>query len=304
MKIVNFGSCNIDYVYSLDHIVQVGETETSHRMEVFSGGKGLNQSIAVSRAGARIFHAGCIGEDGDMLLDVLKGSGVDVSFVKKVNEKNGHAIIQVSKKGENSIFLFPGSNEMVDVEYIDKVLESFEKNDILILQNEISNIEYIIDVACRKEMRIILNPSPFNGKISGLDLSKLYCLILNEVEAAQITGEEEPEKALSYFGENYPALKIMLTLGGEGCVYKDGDSIIRHPSFDVEAVDTTAAGDTFTGYFVAGIAKGDEPAEILKTASAAAAISVTVKGAAPSVPAADEVMKRLPSMNVKKKINP
>ena len=117
MKILNFGSCNIDYVYSLDHIVKVGETETTYKMNIFPGGKGLNQSIAAAKAGITIYHAGCVGEDGDMLTSLMAESGVDTAFVKKTSGKNGHAIIQVSAKGENSIFLFPGSNEKVSIEF-------------------------------------------------------------------------------------------------------------------------------------------------------------------------------------------
>lgn len=107
MKILNFGSCNIDYVYSMDHIVAPGETQTTHKMEIFPGGKGLNQSIAAARAGAKTYHAGCVGNDGEMLTDILSASGVNTDCLQKVDAKNGHAIIQVSSRGENSIFLIP-----------------------------------------------------------------------------------------------------------------------------------------------------------------------------------------------------
>ncbi|MBS7359242.1 MAG: ribokinase, partial [Oscillospiraceae bacterium] len=140
MKILNFGSCNIDYVYSLQHIVKIGETETTHTLETFPGGKGLNQSIAVSRAGSKIYHAGCVGNDSKMLTDILQKNGVDISFIKTVDTKNGHAVIQVSSKGENSIFLYPGANEMITKEYVDTVLEKFDADDITILQNEINNV--------------------------------------------------------------------------------------------------------------------------------------------------------------------
>ena len=173
MKILNFGSCNIDYVYSMDHIVKVGETQTTYSLETFSGGKGLNQSIALARAGAEVYHAGCIGNDGEMLLDILNESGVDTSFVKKVDEKNGHAIIQVSAKGENSIFLYPGSNNMVTTEFIDEVLSHFGEGDILLLQNEISNLTYIIEKAYKKKMCIILNPSPINEVIEKIDFNMI-----------------------------------------------------------------------------------------------------------------------------------
>ena len=165
MKILNFGSCNIDYVYSLDHIVRVGETENSDKMEIFAGGKGLNQSIAIARAGEKVCHAGCVGEDGDMLIELMRDSGVDTSCIKTVDSKNGHAIIQVSCAGENSIFLYPGSNAMVTREYIDAVLDGFSKGDLVLLQNEISNVDYIIRRAYEKKMQVMLNPSPFNEKL-------------------------------------------------------------------------------------------------------------------------------------------
>ena len=293
MKILNFGSCNIDYVYSLDHIVSPGETETTYKMEIFSGGKGLNQSIAISRAGAKIFHAGCIGEDGGMLEEIMKDSGVDTTYLKKVPEKNGHAIIQVTSDGENSIFLYPGSNAMVEKDYIDSVLDNFEKGDILLLQNEISNIDYIIEKACKKGMCIILNPSPFNEEIKKIDLNMLSYIILNEVEAKAVSGCGNAEEYLVFFEKNYPDLKVMLTLGSRGCIYKDSKTKVSQDVFPVKVVDTTAAGDTFTGYFIAGIASGDDIAEILKTASMASAIAVSKKGAAPSIPERFEVMEAL-----------
>jgi len=291
MKIVNFGSCNIDYVYSLDHIVNVGETETTNKLETFAGGKGLNQSIAIARAGAKVYHAGCIGEDGETLRNIMSESGVDLSYIKNTTAKNGHAIIQVSDKGENSIFIYPGSNSEVSKDYIDRVLEDFEKGDILLLQNEISNINYIIEKAYEKQMCIIFNPSPINQKIYEVDFNKLSYVILNEIEAKAISGNENAEECLSFFSENYPKLKVMLTLGGKGSVYFDNENKISQAAFLVDAVDTTGAGDTFTGYFVAGISKNENYEDILKKASAASAIAVSRMGAAPSIPEIDEVEK-------------
>lgn len=289
MKILNFGSCNIDYVYSLDHIVKSGETENSDRLEIYPGGKGLNQSIAIARAGGEVYHAGCIGSDGEFLLAELEKSGVDTRFVKKVTEKNGHAIIQVNIHGENSIFLYAGSNAMVDRAFIDETLNSFSQNDIIVLQNEINNLKYIVDRAYEKNMTIVLNPSPFNEKICELDLKKISYLILNETEAESFSGADTPEEAISFFNKNYPELKIMLTLGSRGCIYGDKNSFLTCPAFEVKAVDTTAAGDTFTGYFVTGISKGADFRKILKTASAASAISVSKAGASPSIPYFSEV---------------
>ena len=127
MKILNFGSCNIDYVYSVDHIVTAGETISAKNMELFAGGKGLNQSIAAARAGAEIYHAGCIGDDGGMLIDTFLESGVDITYLKRENSKTGHAVIQVDANGENCIFVFEGTNGRITKDYIDEVLEIEKK---------------------------------------------------------------------------------------------------------------------------------------------------------------------------------
>ena len=300
MKILNFGSCNIDYVYSVDHIVEAGETETSSSLETYPGGKGLNQSIAVAKAGANIYHAGCVGFDSEILTDILSENGVDISLLKKVDEKNGHAIIQVNTAGENSIFLYPGSNEMISKEYIDSVLEKFSDGDIILLQNEINNVDYIVDKAYEKNMCIILNPSPFNEKINKIDLNKITYIILNKVEAKTISGCDIPEESLTYIKNKFPNIKIVLTLGSKGCIYYDGEERVYQSAFVVEAVDTTAAGDTFMGYFVAGLAEDASRAKILRIASAASAISVSRNGAAPSIPGKSEVLATIDKMKENK----
>lgn len=289
MKILNFGSCNIDYVYSVDHIVAGGETETSEGLNLYPGGKGLNQSLALSRAGAMVYHAGCIGSDGQMLLDVLSESGVDVSLVKQVEEKQGHAIIQVSKEGENAIVLYEGSNGCVTTEYVDEVLELFCQGDIVILQNEISNVDYIIEKAYEKGMCIVLNPSPYNEKLNSIDFRMISYLILNEVEAEGFSGSSDADASLRHFKEHYPHVKVMLTLGSRGCVFQDETGTYRQPACRVDVVDTTAAGDTFTGYFVAEIAKGTAYPKVLELATKAAAIAVSRKGAGPSIPHMEEL---------------
>lgn len=296
MKILNFGSCNIDYVYSMDHIVEPGETEMTGGLGVFAGGKGLNQSIAISRAGAGVYHAGCVGNDGGMLMDILNGSGVDTSYIRRTDAKNGHAVIQVGRNGENSIFLHSGSNSMITRDNVSGTLSDFGKGDILLLQNEINDIEYIIKEAYGRGMCVVLNPSPLGENIFRIDFGMLSYLILNEIEARAITGFSEPEGILDHFRDKYPGLKIMLTLGADGCFYADGALRLYHPAFKVGAVDTTAAGDTFTGYFIAGIARGGDFSEIIKIASAAAAISVSRNGAAPSIPYIAEVEEALAAL--------
>lgn len=299
MKILNFGSCNIDYVYTLDHIVGVGETETSTGFEIFPGGKGLNQSVAISKAGAKIYHAGCIGADGGLLTDVFEKNNIDISYLRRVDVKNGHAIIQLNKNGENSIFCYPGSNEMITEDFINEVLENFEPGDIVLLQNEINNVNYIVREAHRRGMCVILNPSPINEKIFEIDFNHLSYVIMNEVEAEAITGCGNYDESLRCIREHYPKLKIILTLGSKGSIYADKDNEIYQPAFETEAVDTTAAGDTFTGYFVAELLKEESCSRILKIASAAAAIAVSRKGASPSIPERNEVLAAIGSMKEK-----
>ncbi len=303
MKILNFGSCNIDYVYSLDHIVAIGETETTNKLEIFPGGKGLNQSIAVAKAGLKIYHAGCVGANSSMLTDILSENNVDISYLKKSDESTGHAIIQVDRKGENSIFLYPGTNEMITKDYIDFVLENFVCEDIVLLQNEISNIDYIVEKAYKKKMCIILNPSPFNEKLDKIDFNKISYIILNEVEAKAISGVDCPKKSIAYIINKYPNLKVVLTLGTNGSIYADAQNEIYQPAFKVDAVDTTAAGDTYTGYFVAELSKNTEYKKILKIASCASAIAVSRKGAAPSIPEMSEVLASLDKLEENKTDN-
>ncbi len=293
MKILNFGSCNIDYVYSLDHIVREGETEQTDRMEVFAGGKGLNQSIALALAGAEVYHAGCIGTDGEMLRDLLAEKGVDLSFLKHVPEKNGHAIIQVGADGANSIFLYAGSNRCIDERFVDEVLDRFDTGDVLLLQNEISCVAYLVEKAYEKGMRVILNPSPYDESLKKIGLDRLFCLILNEVEAEELTGKVGREECLRALRASYPSLKVMLTLGSRGCIYADGEQEIYQSAFRVKAVDTTAAGDTFTGYFITELVKGTNLREVLRISCAASALAVSKKGAAPSIPAREDVLAAL-----------
>lgn len=293
MKILNFGSSNMDFVYSLEHIVSAGETVKSKSMNIFPGGKGLNQSVALARAGQRVYHAGCFGTDGEMLVNLLKENGVDVSHIKYVNEKNGHAIIQVSDDGENSIVIYPGSNAMVTKDYIESVLSNFGSGDFLLLQNEISNIEYIIEKASGKGMKIFLNPSPCSDNLKNIDFNMLSYIILNEGEAKTLSGCENSESALAYFSENYPNLNVVLTLGKKGSVFFGEGQKVSQPSFEVKAIDTTAAGDTFTGYFISMLSRGESYKNALRISSAAAAISVSKNGAAPSIPLYDTVLSQI-----------
>lgn len=290
MKVLNFGSLNYDYVYFLDHILVPGETIASSKMEVFCGGKGLNQSIALARAGIPVFHAGMVGEDGEDLLNMCKKNGVNTEFIKVISGKSGHTIIQVDKNGQNCILLYGGSNRCLTKEYIDEVLLNFEKGDFIILQNEVNYIDYIINKAYEKEMTIVLNPSPFDDSLKTCDLSKVSIFLLNEIEGEQITGEKIPEDILRVLQNKFPNAKIVLTLGNKGSIYQDQNIQFRQGIFKVEVVDTTAAGDTFTGYFIASMLQEKTIPEALKLAAKASAIAVSREGAVPSIPTLSEVI--------------
>lgn len=289
MKILNFGSLNLDYVYQVEHILIPGETLSSSDRAIFCGGKGLNQSIALARAGIMVYHAGMVGEGGEILLETCRENGVDTRFVRKIDGPCGHTVIQVDKDAQNCILLFGGANRSITREFVDEVLASFEKGDIILLQNEINELDYIIDEACEKGMMIILNPSPYNKALDRCDLSKVSLFLVNEIEGYQITGEKEPEAILAKVRSIYPKAKIVLTLGSEGAVYQDENKTYRQGIYKVKAIDTTAAGDTFTGYFIASILENMPVEEGLKLAAKASAIAVSRQGATASIPVREEV---------------
>ena len=293
MKILNIGSMNLDMVYQLDHIVQPGETEASYGMNVFLGGKGINQSVAAAKAGAEVYHGGMIGEDGQPFLDACAEFGVDARYIRKVEGKSGHAIIQIDKNAQNSILLFGGANQKLTEEYVDSVLADFAAGDILLLQNEVNLLPYIVDKAWEKGMQIALNPSPFNESLNAVDMGKISIFLLNEVEGGQITGLREPDAILAKLLETFPGAKIVLTLGKDGAVYADARQKHFQPIFPVKAVDTTAAGDTFTGYFLACLCEGMEIPEMLKRSAKASSIAVSRPGAVPSIPWRKEVEEAL-----------
>lgn len=284
MKVLNIGSLNLDYVYEVDHIVAGGETESSGSMKVHCGGKGLNQSIALARAGVEVYHGGIVGSDGDALVQLCHDNGIHTGYIKRLEENSGHTIIQVDKNAQNCILLYGGCNLRFTKDYVDYVLEGFGRDDILLLQNEINLVDYIVDRAYMKGMKIILNPSPMNERLDRVDMKKISMFIMNEIEGGQMTGEGEPERILEKAAMLYPKADFMLTLGTCGSIYKSGDQMFYQEACPTKAVDTTAAGDTFTGYFIAGLLEGIGPQGSLLLAARASAIAVSRPGAAPSIP--------------------
>lgn len=358
MRVLNFGSLNLDYVYEVPHFVAPGETLSAAKQSVNPGGKGLNQSVALARAGADVYHAGVLGNGGAMLRDVLEASGVHTDYLATQDVVQGNAVIQVAPSGENCIILYGGSNQCITDEQVDETLAHFDAGDWLILQNEINANSRIVEAAHARGMKIVLNPSPFDARLDDVAFGKLTWLMVNEVEAEQMTGHAQPDEAWRVIHKKWPHLSCVFTLGADGSVafrvdeaqngalseaesttrpecadkacgaslskadsankaasaYKaaraalsEADGTPRPECADkaeraggverreqaalsVKAVDTTAAGDTFTGYFVAEIMQGATLSRALQMATTAAAISVTRAGAAASVPERREVI--------------
>lgn len=290
MKVLNFGSLNLDFVYQVEHFVCPGETLSSTELQTFPGGKGLNQSVALSRAGAEVWHAGCIGQDGNILLEELRKASVHTELVETLETtRTGHAIIQVDTSGQNCILLFGGANQAISLKMIEQVLAQFEAGDWLLLQNEISSLPEIMKRASEIGMRIVWNPSPITPEISQYPMQNVEYFLLNEVEGAALGGGSSPEEIMGGLRKRFPSAKIVLTLGKDGAVCWDGRQEWFHPIFPVKTVDTTAAGDTFTGYFLTAIGQGLSAEDALRQASAASALAVSRKGAAPSIPTRTEV---------------
>lgn len=289
MKVLNYGSLNIDHVYQVDQIVQPGQTIDSYGVNVFPGGKGMNQSIAIARAGCRVYHAGNIGADGQFMKELLEEAGADCTWLRTVDVGTGSTFIQVDSNGQNCIVLNGGANRANSREYVDEVLASFGEGDLVLLQNEINEVGYIIDKAYEKGMIIVVNPSPMNEKILACDLKKVSMFLMNEDEGMAITGKQEPAEILAAMTEMYPEAQTVLTLGSKGSVYQGKGRTIEQKAFRVKAVDTTAAGDTFTGYLLAAMARGEDMAKCLEEGSKASAIAVTREGATTSIPVLAEV---------------
>ena len=284
MRFINFGSINIDHVFYVERIALGGETINAYDAMQNIGGKGLNQSIALARAGGEVCLAGMIGADGLPLKKYLEENGVDTSVIKIADAPTGTAFIQVTPDGKNAIVVNGGANQKIDDSYVDFCFEQFSADDILLLQNEISNIPYIIKKAKEKGMTVVFNPSPAQG-VKTYPLECVDMFILNEYECLSICQSAEIGK----MSEMFPQSKILLTLGERGAVFRDGEAELFEAAEKVDAVDTTGAGDTFTGYFMNEYFKTGDIERSLKTASHAAAIAVTKSGAAQSIPTKDEV---------------
>jgi ribokinase len=289
MPVLNFGSCCIDHVYRVPHFAAAGETLPCSNYQVHPGGKGLNQSIAMAAAGAKVRHAGKVGEDGRWLLDLMAIKNIDIGMMKIDPGLTGHANIQVTPEGENSIVLFGGANRTITKSHIDEVLEDAHYGDFLLLQNEISALDYIIDQACEKGMRIVFNAAPMSPDVNALPLEAIELLVINEIEGFELTTKTAPKDIIKVLSSRFTSTNILLTLGAAGSLYADKCNSVFQPAIEVKAIDTTAAGDTYVGFFLAGYSAGKSVAECLAMATSAAALCVTRAGAATSIPSIGEL---------------
>ena len=265
MRIINFGSLNIDKVYQVEQFVRPGQTITAKDYAVAAGGKGLNQSLAAARAGAEVLHAGAIGAEGRFMADLLRESGADTSLLREVDGPSGHAVIEINAAGQNRIIVFGGANRSMTS-------------------------------AHEKGLRVVFNPSPVPENTEKLPLACVSLFMVNEIEAAQLAGTDanaDFEDTLTALRAKYPNASVVMTVGADGVLYDGEEGRFQLPAFKVKAVDTTAAGDTFCGYFLAAVSAGKSVQTALQEASAASAIAVSRTGAAPSVPTADEVREFL-----------
>lgn len=289
MKVLNFGSLNIDHVYAVEHIVQPGETIASTDYRLFAGGKGANQSVALARAGATVCHGGMIGQEGLWLREKMRAEGVDVANVVSDSTPGGHAIIQVDSKGQNSIVLFGGANQLISDRHVNTALSACFPGDVLLLQNEINKTAELITAGRAAGLTVCLNPAPMGPEVMDFPLDCVDILIVNEHEGAALAQTDVLDRIVPELHQRWPNTRIVLTLGERGVHYLNGEMEYRVDAQRVSAVDTTAAGDTFIGYFLAGTLEGLDVEETLTLACRAAALSVTRPGAMDSIPRRSEV---------------
>lgn len=297
MKIFNIGSLNIDHVYKVPYFVMPGETLTTESLEDICGGKGLNQSIALARAGIKnLYHIGAVGKDGEILKEALAKDNINMNFLEERDSVSGHTVIQVNEDGENCILRFPGANHTIEEKQVDEALKISEDGDYILLQNETNILQYILEHSEASNLKIALNPSPMTKSLLSLDFNKIDFLILNEIEAKMLLDldlkiDVSGDELLDKLKLKFPHMEIVLTLGVDGAMVQVGEKRVCQPAYKVDTVDTTGAGDTFCGYYLASRMENKSIEESLELASKAAAIAVTRKGATPSIPYYDEVLK-------------
>lgn len=297
--IYNYGSINIDYVYRVPHLVRPGETLASSGFRQVLGGKGANQSLALARAGGQVTHWGRLGQSDRWALEPLNRAGVGTAHIELAGEASGHALIQVDDAAENAIILYPGANHGFCDKHLRALTDSVIPGGWLLMQNECNAPERIMRLAADCGLSIAFNPAPLTEDVAALPLELCQVLFLNRGEAAALVECEaasDIETLLDTLTARLAGVEIVLTLGGDGVCYQHAGKRIALSAHRVDAVDTTAAGDTFIGYFMAARQRGDDIERALRLASTASALCVQKEGAAPSIPDAEEVESAMISL--------
>ena len=278
--ILNFGSCNIDHVYTVDEFVNPGETLSSKTYQAFPGGKGLNQSIAIREAGGSCTHVGRVGTDGEWLKYLLTSLEINTDFLTVSTEPTGHAIIQINQEGENAIITHGGANHTTTKSKIDAALERAKPTDFVLVQNEVNHVSYIIERAKRKGLQVAFNAAPINKGVENYPLNELDFLFLNETEGEHLSGKKETGEMIRILSKRLPETKLVITLGGAGSIYHYKGETLQQTAIEVaRIIDTTGAGDAFVGTFLAYFLQSERPQEALMEAAKASAKCISRKGA-------------------------
>ena len=288
-KIINFGSINIDHVYRVPHLVKPGETLSSLDLVTGLGGKGANQSVAIARAGVSVAHVGRVFKGDTWAVALLASTGVDTDNIALIEGASGHAIIQVDDQGENAIVLHGGANQSFSIADIESALNHNQQARYLLMQNETNLLAETFELAQAKGIKIVLNPAPMTDNIKDLPLAKLDTLIVNRGEAETLCGAADIDQMTQQMAALAPQTRVVVTLGGDGAMLLANGEVTHMNSPSVDVVDTTGAGDTFVGYFLAGVAEGMNDHDALQRACLAGSIAVTRQGAITAIPDRSEV---------------
>ena len=290
-KIINFGSINIDHVYRVPHLVKPGETLSSLDLVTGLGGKGANQSVAIARAGVSVAHVGRVFKGDRWAVALLASTGVDTDNIALIEGASGHAIIQVDDQGENAIVLHGGANQSFSIADIESALNRNQQARYLLMQNETNLLAETFELAQAKGIKIVLNPAPMTDNIKDLPLAKLDTLIVNQGEAEALCGAADIDQMTQQMAALAPQTRVVVTLGGDGAMLLANGEVTHMNSPNVDVVDTTGAGDTFVGYFLAGVAEGMNDHDALQRACLAGSIAVTRQGAITAIPDRSEVSR-------------
>src|SRR6056297_4131726 len=281
--IYNFGSINADYIYQVPHLPVPGETLAATALTRELGGKGANQSVAASHAGAQVIHVGAVGPDGAWAISELEGHGVDCTHVTMLDSTTGHAIINVDTSGENAIVIFPGANQEQSLTDVESAFLVAGQGDFLLLQNETNLQAKAAKLARSKDMTVVYSAAPFSPDSVRAVLPYVDILVMNSVEFSQLT------EVLGDTISDLPAMVQIVTKGSAGVDWIENETIRHVPAPQVKPVDTTGAGDCFAGYVVAGLAEGMSPEEALRLGTAAAALQIQRRGTAGAIPIRSDV---------------